>query len=311
MVGPRGPGGDGAAAVTPGGEVAPARAGAPPPAARRAWPLRLWLGLGLLGVLALAAVLGPALATAQGLEAEMPDLLERFAPASAASPLGRDELGRDVLARLLAGARVSLAVGLATALVATALGTAVGVLAAWKGGWVEALLMRLADGLLALPALPLLVLLAAADTSVIGLPRGEATSDVIRIVAILAAFGWVGVARLARAAALSVLSRDWVRAARALGASEARVLWRHVLPSLAAPVSVAAALSAAGAILAESTLSFLGLGIQPPAPSWGNMLANAQDLVLSAPWVALWPGLAIVAAVAGFTLLADGVRRAA
>ncbi|UFN48771.1 ABC transporter permease [Roseomonas sp. OT10] len=302
-------GGDEAAAA-PGGGAAPARTGAPPPATRRAWPLRLWLGLGLLGLLTLAAVLGPALATAHGLEAEMPDLLERFAPASAAHPLGRDELGRDVLARLLAGARVSLAVGLATALVATALGTAVGVLAAWKGGWVEALLMRLADGLLALPALPLLVLLAAADTSVIGLPRGEATSDVIRIVAILAAFGWVGVARLARAAALSVLARDWVRAARALGASEARVLARHVLPSLAAPVSVAAALSAAGAILAESTLSFLGLGIQPPVPSWGNMLANAQDLVLSAPWVALWPGLAIVAAVAGFTLLADGVRRA-
>ncbi|MDT8265869.1 ABC transporter permease, partial [Roseomonas sp. DSM 102946] len=170
-------------------------------------------------------------------------------------------------------------------------------------------LMRLADGLLALPALPLLVLLAAMDTSAIGLPRGETSADVTRIVLILSAFGWVGVARLVRAAARSVLARDWVRAARALGAGEARVLFRHVLPSLAPSIAVAASLTAAGAILAESTLSFLGLGIQPPAPSWGNMLANAQDLVLSAPEVAIWPGLAIMLAVAGCTLLADGVRR--
>lgn len=269
---------------------------------------RLRAGLLLLGLLALAGLAGPPLAAALGLEAEAPDLLARYAPPSAQHPLGADELGRDVLARLLLGARVSLAVGLSTAAVATTLGTAAGVLAAWRGGWVDALISRLADGLLALPALPLLVLLAAADTGAIGLPRGVAGADVARIVLILAAFGWVGVARLARAAALSVLARDWVRAARALGASEGRVLRRHVLPSLAAPISVAAALAAAGAILAESTLSFLGLGIQPPTPSWGNMLANAQDLVLSAPLVALPPGAAIVLTVAGCTLLADGLR---
>ncbi|MFT8246565.1 ABC transporter permease [Roseomonas sp. BN140053] len=263
----------------------------------------------MLGALALAALGADAIAAALGLDAETPDLLLRFGPASAAHPLGTDELGRDVLARLLLGARVSLAVGLCTALLAAALGTALGLLAAWRGAWVDAVLMRLADGLLALPALPLLVILAAADTAAIGLPRGEAAADVARIVLILGAFGWVGVARLVRASARGVLARDWVRAARALGASEARVLRRHVLPSLLAPVSVAAALTAAGAILAESTLSFLGLGIQPPTPSWGNMLANAQDLVLSAPSVALWPGLLIVLAVAGFTLLADGLRR--
>ena len=280
-----------------------------PPARRGSGPGRgLTAGLLFLGLLALAAAFGPPVAGALGLQAEAPDLLGRYAPPSAAHPLGTDELGRDVLARLLLGARVSLVVGIATAVVATALGTAAGLLAAWRGGWVDAVVSRSADGLLALPALPLLVLLAAADTAAVGLPRGEAGADVARIVLILAAFGWVGVARLARAAALSVLARDWVRAARALGASEWRVLRLHVLPSLAAPVSVAAALSAAGAILAESTLSFLGLGIQPPTPSWGNMLANAQDLVLSAPFAALPPGIAIVLTVAGCTLVADGLR---
>jgi peptide/nickel transport system permease protein len=271
--------------------------------------MRLAVGVLLLGVLGLGAVAAPLVAAWLGVEAAATDLFNRFAEASAAHPLGTDDLGRDVLVRLLEGARVSLAVGVATAVAATVIGTGIGLLAAWRGGAVDALLMRLADGMLALPALPVLVVLAAVDTGRIGLPRGEAASDVLRIVAILSVFGWVGVARLARAAALSVLARDYVRAARALGASEARVLWRHVAPNIAGPVAVAAALTVAGAILAESTLSFLGLGIAPPAASWGNMLANAQDLVFSAPWVAVWPGLAILMAVAGCTLVADGLRR--
>ncbi len=272
--------------------------------------IRLATGLALLGALALAGITAPLVADALGLDPFAPDLLARYEPPSAAHPLGTDDLGRDILLRLLFGARVSLAVGLAAALAATVIGTTAGVLAAWRGGLADAAIMRLADFMLALPALPLLVLLAAADPSRIGLPaRGEATGDVLRIVVILAIFGWVGVARLARAAALATLSRDHVRAARALGASEARILRHHILPALAPPVAVATALAVAGAILAESTLSFLGLGISPPAPSWGNMLANAQDLVFSAPWAAVWPGLAIMATVAGCTLVADGVRR--
>lgn len=271
---------------------------------------RLHLGLGLLGTLALAALGAPLVAEALGLDPFTPDLFARFEPASTAHPLGTDDLGRDILLRLLYGARVSLAVGLAAALAAAVIGTAAGVLAAWRGGLADALIMRLADFMLALPALPLLVLLAAADPSRIGLPaRGQAAGDVLRIVVILAIFGWVGVARLARAAALATLSRDHIRAARALGASEARILRRHVLPALLSPVAVATALAVGGAILAESTLSFLGLGISPPAPSWGNMLANAQELVFSAPWAAVWPGLAIMATVAGCTLVADGLRR--
>jgi peptide/nickel transport system permease protein len=271
--------------------------------------MRFRLGLLLLALLGLGALLAPAAEGWLGHDPFAPDLFKRFAPASPDHPLGTDDLGRDLLLRLLHGARVSLAVGIATALAATVIGTAIGLVAAWRGGAVDAVLMRLADGMLALPALPVLVVLAAADTGRIGLPRGEAASDIIRIVAILAIFGWVGVARLARAAALSVLAQDYIRAARALGASEARVLLRHVVPNIAGPIAVATALAVAGAILAESTLSFLGLGIAPPAASWGNMLSNAQELVFSAPWAAIWPGLAILLAVAGCTLVADGLRR--
>src|SRR3712207_5045798 len=271
--------------------------------------MRLWLGIGLLALLAAGAAGAGLARDALGQDPFAPDLFNRYAEASAAHPLGTDELGRDILLRLLYGARVSLAVALAVALGATLLGTAIGLLSAWAGGWTEALLMRLADGLLALPALPLLVVLAAVDTGRFGLPRGEALSDILRIAAILVVFGWVAVARLARAAALTQLSLDYVAAARVAGAGEMRVLARHVLPNIAGPISVAAALSVAGAILAESTLSFLGLGIQPPAPSWGNMLSNAQEMVFSAPLTAVWPGLAILLAVTGCTLVADGLRR--
>ncbi|TDH59077.1 ABC transporter permease [Dankookia rubra] len=271
--------------------------------------MRLRLGLAVLGALLLGAVAAPWVQAWLGHDPFTPDLFNRFAAPSADHPLGTDDLGRDILLRLLFGARVSLAVAFAVALGATGLGTAIGLLAAWAGGWTEAVLMRLADGLLALPALPLLVVLAAVDTGRLGLPRGEALSDIIRIAAILVAFGWVGVARLARAAALTQLSLDYVAAARVAGASEARVLFRHVLPNIAGPIAVATALSVAGAILAESTLSFLGLGIQPPAPSWGNMLSTAQEMVFSAPLAAVWPGLAILLAVAGCTLVADGVRQ--
>lgn len=270
--------------------------------------MRLWLGLALLGLLAAGAALAPAAQAWLGHDPFTPDLFQRFGAPSAAHPLGTDDLGRDVLLRMLFGARVSLTVGVAVAVGATVLGTGIGLAAAWHGGWLDALLMRLADGLLALPTLPLLVVLAAVDTGRFGLPRGEAASDILRIVVILTLFGWVGVARLARAAALTQLSLDYVAAARVAGASEIRLLVRHVLPNISGPVVVATALAVAGAILAESTLSFLGLGIQPPAPSWGNMLSNAQEMVFSAPLGAVWPGVAILLAVAGCTLVADGVR---
>ncbi len=268
--------------------------------------MKLFAGLAILAIIALAAALAPL---AGSHDPFMPDLFNRYAAPSAAHWLGTDDLGRDVWLRLLHGARVSLAVGLGAAMLAMVVGTTAGVLAAWAGGITDAVIMRLADALLALPALPLLVVLSALDPAMIGLPRGEAGADMLRIATILAAFGWVGVARLARGAVVSVLAMDFCRAARALGVSEFRLVWRHVLPQLVTPVAVATALAVGGAILAESALSFLGLGIAPPTASWGNMLANAQEAVFAAPLVALWPGLAILLAVAGCSLVADGLRR--
>ena len=267
--------------------------------------------LAVLLLIAAGAVAAPWVAHALGHDPFLPDLLNRYAGPSAAHWLGTDELGRDVLVRLLYGARVSLAVDIAAALAAAVLGTAIGILAAMAGGIVEAVLMRLADGLLALPALPLLVVLAAVDPTRLGLPRDAAAIDLLRIVVIIALFGWVSVARLARASALSLLRRDFLRAAVALGVSPWGIARHHIAPNLLAPVIVAATLSVGNTILVESVLSFLGLGIQPPTPSWGNMLANAQEMVFAAPMQALWPGAAIFITVVCCNVLGERLQRLA
>jgi peptide/nickel transport system permease protein len=264
----------------------------------------------VLGLIAAGAVAAPWVAAAMGHDPFAADLFNRYAPASAAHPLGTDELGRDVLVRLLYGARVSLAVGIAAALAAAILGTAIGIACAMTGGVLDAALMRLADGLIALPSLPLLVVLAAIDPAKLGLPRDTPAFDLARIIIIITLFGWVTVARLARASALSLLGRDFLRAAVALGASPWGIAQKHLLPNLLAPVSVAATLSVGNTILVESVLSFLGLGIQPPLPSWGNMLANAQELVFAAPMQAAWPGLAIFATVVCCNVLGEKLQPA-
>ena len=264
----------------------------------------------VLVLISAAALAAPLVAAALGHDAFAPDLFKRFTPPSPEHPLGTDELGRDLLLRLLYGARVSLAVGLIAALVSAVIGTAIGLSAAWFGGAFDAVLMRLADGLIALPSLPLLIVLAAVDPAQFGLPRGAAWFDLARIVLIIAVFGWVKVARLARASALSILRRDYARAAVAMGASGGRVLWRHVAPNLAAHVAVASTQTVGAVILLESVLSFLGLGIQPPLPSWGNMLANAQDLVFASPMAAVWPGLAIFLTVVATNFVGDGLADA-
>jgi peptide/nickel transport system permease protein len=264
----------------------------------------------ILLALAAAALSAPLVADAMDHDPFTPDLFNRFQPASTAHPLGTDELGRDLLLRLLYGARVSLTVGLAAALASAAIGLAIGLAAAWFGGLIDAVLMRLADGLIALPALPLLIVLAAVDPGQLGLPRDVAALDLIRIVVIIAIFGWVKVARISRGAALSILRMDYVRAAIALGASTPRLLWRHVAPNLAAHVAVATTLTVGNVILVESVLSFLGLGIQPPTPSWGNMLANAQELVFAAPMAAVWPGLAIFVTVVATNFAGDALADA-
>jgi peptide/nickel transport system permease protein len=267
----------------------------------------------LLAALALASLSAPLCAAWLGLDPNAVDLLDRFGPPSAAHPLGTDELGRDLLLRLLYGGRISLFVGLVGALAAAGLGTLVGLLAGYIGGRTDALLMRLTDAVIALPLLPLLIVLAAVDLSKLGLPSALVQSDaasLYRILAIVALTGWTTVARLVRGTTLSVRAQDFIRAAVAQGAGPIRIMARHVLPNVSSPVIVATTLSVGNVILTESVLSFLGLGIQPPLPSWGNMLTNAQELIWEAPTLAVYPGLLIFATVIAFNFLGDGLQDA-
>ncbi len=267
----------------------------------------------VLAALALAALAAPLVEAALGLDANEVDLLSRFAAPTAAHPLGADELGRDVLVRLLYGGRVSLMVGLVTAFAAAVIGVAVGLVAGYRGGWVDAVLMRVTDGVIALPLLPLLIVLAAVDLSRIGFLAPLAASEhasLWRIVLIITLVGWTTVARLVRGAALSLREREYVLAARSQGAGAWRIMATHILPNTISPIVVATTLSVGNIILFESVLSFLGLGIQPPLASWGNMLSNAQELIYEAPALAFYPGALILLTVLAFNFLGDGLQDA-
>lgn len=256
----------------------------------------------VLAVFVAACVLGPTLIGVHA--SSIGDVLaSRFvAPFGrdahgALHALGTDSLGRDLLVRLLLAGRISLAVGLAGSLLAGALGLCVGALAGWRGGWIDRALMAVCDALLAIPRLVLLLLCAALWQP------GLRT-----VVIVLALTGWMGIARLTRAEVITSRARPYVDAARALGANGARTLWRHVIPNAVGPAIVATTLGVGSAILLESGLSFLGLGVQPPTPSWGNMIAAGRDVVVTAPWVALVPGLAVVVTTVASTLIGDWVR---
>ncbi len=266
-----------------------------------------------LVVLALLSLAAPLFEIMLGVEMDAVDLLARFAPPTLAHPFGTDELGRDVLVRLFYGGRVSLFVGLTAAVFAGLIGTAIGLAAGYFGGRLDAVLMRLTDGVISLPLLPLLIVLAAVDLNKAGLPEAFTASEnasLYRIVAIVVAVGWTTVARLVRSSTLSLRERDFVRAALAQGAGPLRIMTRHILPNLASPIIVATTLSVGNVILLESVLSFLGLGIQPPVPSWGNLLTGAQDLIWAHPGLAVWPGLMIFVTVIAFNFLGDGLQDA-
>ena len=266
--------------------------------------------LAIIMVLSLAA---PLIAELRGVDPTQTDLFRRFEPPSAAYWLGTDDVGRDLFQRLLDGGRVSLLVGLAGALLSGLLGALIGVAAGYLGGRLDAFLMRFTDGVIALPLLPLLIVVAAVDPRKLGVPAELAQSEAFslyRIVVIIALTGWTTVARLVRAETLSLKARDFTRAAKALGAQPVRIMLRHILPNTAGSLIVATTISMGTLILLESTLSFLGLGIQPPAASWGNMLTGAQELLQEAPVLALWPGLLIFLTVIAFNFLGDGLQDA-
>ncbi len=214
---------------------------------------------------------------------------------------GTDAQGRDVWSRLLHGARVSLLVGIASQGLALTIGVGLGLLAGYRGRWIDEVIMRLADVTLAFPSLLLLIAMAAAF---------EPSLTVVCLV--IGVVGWAGVARLVRGQVLLVRELEYIQAMRALGARDVRIVLAHVLPNVIAPVLIAATLGIAGAIMAEAALSFLGLGVQPPTPSWGAMIADGRDLsqLRGAPWTSLAPGLAIGLAVLGFNLLGDALRDA-
>ena len=274
---------------------------------------RVRLGGGVLLALAIAVLLMPAVAHLLGTHVDTVDLYDRLAGPSWHHPLGTDELGRDLLLRLLEGGRVSLLVGITAALAAAVVGTTIGLLAGYFGGRLDALLMRLTDGVIALPLLPLLVVLAAADVAKLGVPaslRDSAAMSLYRIIVLVTLVGWTTVARLVRGATLSLRRQDFVRAAEALGASHRRIMLVHILPNLATPIIVATSLAVGEIILLESVLSFLGLGIAPPLASWGNMLTGAEETIALAPVLAVYPGLLIFLTVMACNLLGDGLQQA-
>jgi peptide/nickel transport system permease protein len=223
-----------------------------------------------------------------------------YEPPSLAHPFGTDSLGRDLATRILYGGRVSLSVGLLAISVAVSLGTLVGAVAGFYGRWIDSVLMRFVDMMYSFPRLFLLILFGVFF-------RGMTLTVIVVVLGLLS---WMTTSRLVRASFLSLKQREFVEAARCVGARDLRIIFRHILPNSLAPIIVAATLGVAAAIIAESTLSFLGLGIQPPTPSWGNMLKDAPSEMDKAPWMAIFPGLSIFLAVVSINFIGDGLRDA-
>ncbi len=257
------------------------------------------VGMAIVCLLVVAALLAPWLSPYDPFEQNVS--LDTIAqPPSRAHWLGTDNLGRDVLSRIVYGARISLQVGVFAELVTLAIGVTIGALAGYWGRWADHLLMRFTDMVFAFPtALFAIAVMAVFENPSVG-----------KIIFVLGFIGWPGVARLVRSQVMAVKEREFAQAARALGDGDARIIVRHILPNSMAPILVAATIGVASNILTESWLSFLGLGAQPPTPSWGSMITDGQAYMTSRPWLCMFPGLAIVVTVLGFNLFGDGLRDA-
>jgi peptide/nickel transport system permease protein len=247
-------------------------------------------------VLAVLAVFAPLLAPR---DPHRPDIKRILAEPSRGYPLGTDQLGRDVLSRMLYGARVSLAVGFVSVSIATAIGIALGAAAGYHGGLIDAAIMRLVDLMLVFPRFFLLLAVLA-----------FLKPSIWTIMAVIGLTGWMGVTRLVRAEFLALKEREFVVWSQAVGASGFRVIWRHILPNAMAPVLVAMTLGIPAAILTESGLSFLGLGVQPPYATWGNILNEGKDTIEIGWWLSFYPGVAILLTVLSYNLLGEGIRDA-
>lgn len=260
---------------------------------------RLRAGLLLVGVLVVVAVFAPLLSP-HAPSAQLDLVAQQYAPPSWAHPFGTDFYSRDLLSRVLYGARISLSVAVLAVLLSVTLGTAIGLTAGVAGGWLDAVLMRGIDAALAIPRI-FLVLVVVALWHGVGVPG---------LVLILGLTSWFDASRIVRAEVMSLRTREFVHAARALGLSTPQIVRRHLLPNVAAPVIVAATLGIGQMVLLEAGLSYLSVGVRPPTPSWGQMIAEGQTALATAPWVAAFPGVALVLTVLAFSLVGDGLRRA-
>lgn len=285
----------------------PETAPAAPPAVRRpaalAWARFRRHRMALIGVAVLAAVIGSAV-LAPALTPYSPTVLDpdhSMAPPSWRHPLGTDDLGRDELARVLYGGRISLLVGLTAMLVGSAIGVVMGSIAGYAGGWVDTMVMRLVDLVLSFPAIFLLLIL-------LNWTGGRA--PVVMMVGYLGLFGWTGLARIVRAEYLSLRAREFVEGARAMGAGTRRIVFRHILPNAMVPILVQAAFAVAGAMLAEAALDFLGFGLPPEIPTWGNLMTQAEDYITSNPILAIAPGVVVTMTVVAVFFIGDALRDA-
>lgn len=273
--------------------------------------------LAVISLVVIAAFLGVAvfadvISWAMGIDPDAQDILNRYSDWSAEHWLGTDEAGRDVFIRLIYGTRISLMVALLVAFSSTIVGVGIGAVAGYLGGLIDTILMRVTDSLLALPTIPILIIMASIDHTKIPLLNmiPPESVSIVKMVLVLMAFSWMTQSRLVRGEVLALKEQEYILAAQTSGMSSFGIIVKELLPNVMTPVIVSVTLSIGSSILYEAALSFLGLGIQPPTPSWGNMLNNAQEIIYSAPLLAVIPGILILIIVISFNFLGDGLQDA-